>query len=378
MAPRNAAQRRDVEIEEDRDDEGFIEDKSNKTEKPDSDDVVESEDLDDEAGKDTKVRDQDDSKDLQDDEEDTRLAYDLEEQDDPQRGASRRQRRNRSRRQQIEQRDRVIAELAGQVASLKGVVDQMGASQLHLAASDVEARISQEQQRLITIDNAIEQAATENDGKTLAKAIRLRDEARDRLMQLGAARQRLVERGDAVADQPQNNGMQGQTPRQGAAGPDPAAVRYSETFMERHPWFDINGRDEDSLMVRAIDDALASEGYRPNTAMYWRELERRVKARGLGGDAGEYGEGDDMDDSDTQERRPPPRRNTGGMPPRAGRTGSRPAGANNFKLTAEMTEALDAEGLLDEKNLNDDQKKLRRKYVTTWRDRWAKEVTAKR
>ena len=291
--------------------------------------------------------------------EDARLAYDDEGSGGEERGG-RRARRNRAKRLRDEQNQRQIEALTNTVAQQQAALDRISRGQLGLAAGDIDGQIQTLQGHLEQIDTAIEAAISAGDGAKHRQAMRLRDEARDRIQQLGAERYRLA----AIAQQSQPAAAQPARPT--ATAPDPAAVRHSETFLRRHSWFDPDDpTHEDSQIVKAIDDALANEGYKPSTPLYWRELERRVAARGLG----KSGDDDVEDDrEDEVEERPLRRRTGGGIPPRARGSagGERPRSRNTLTLDPLMKEALDAEGLLEVKGLTDDQLKLRRKYVKTW------------
>lgn len=372
MAPRP----REREIEEDRsDDVVVVVDPKDKTMLADADTDVEDDGPDNAAARrqaeaDAARRPPRAAAVADEDEEDARLAYDDDEGED--RGVGgRRARRNRARRERDTQSAQQIAALTGRVQELQTHLESMSRGQLSLAAGDIDGQIQTEQGRLQTIDAALAKAVKEGDDVTFARANQLRDEARDRIAQLGAERYRLA----AVARQSPQPAATAQRPA-AAAAPDPVAVRHSETFMSRHDWFNPDDpADEDSQIVRAIDDALANEGYRPNTPLYWRELERRVAARGLGksGD-------DDVDDRDQdRDERPAPRRN-GGMPPRAGRgSGDRPAGGSRtLRLDDTMKEVLESEGLLEVKGLTEDQLKLRRKYVKSWDDGFKAEAARAR
>jgi hypothetical protein len=65
---------------------------------------------------------------------------------------------------------------------------------------------------------------------------------------------------------------------------DPLVVNYAKEWMEANPWYDPSGRDRDSATTKAIDAALASEGYDPKSRIYWEELTERVAAA-IGDDA---------------------------------------------------------------------------------------------
>lgn len=308
-------------------------------------------------------RRKDDAEDRED-EDDARLAYSDDEDDDyqPER-LSRRKRRNRARKERQRHDEATITALTQELANLRGHVDQVSRGQLGLAATELDGQIAQLQRDLDIIEAAQARAVKEGNDEEFTKARRLEREAVQKLNGLGVQRERLLH----FAKQQQPGG--GQPQRQPA--PDPQAKRYAERFMDRHDWFDPNdASDEDSNIVKSIDATLVNEGYDPGTKRFWVELERRAKARGLGDYGEDQEDGMDADrDDDRQERRErrPARRDA--LPPRSrGGSGRPSAGAGGFRLTPMMREALEAEGLDDEKNLSDDQRKYRSRLIKTWKD----------
>lgn len=110
-------------------------------------------------------------------------------------------------------------------------------------------------------DQVIAKAVAAGNGEDVIKAMRYRDEARAKIANLEPlTRQRPAE--------PQR-----------MPGVDPKVVEHAKDFMEDHPWYDTSGRDEDSAIVLAIDQALAREGRDPTTEDYWDELRTRVERR---------------------------------------------------------------------------------------------------
>lgn len=351
---------REREIEEDRDDE---QEENNKSLLDDSDiEGDEEDDGPDNAAARKAAREEEarkarrSSADDDDDEEDERLAHDDDEEDEP-RPRGRRARRNQARRLREQQSRQEIQALTGTVHELRQHLEQMSRSQLGLAAGDIDAQIGTLQGQLEGIEAAHAKAVSDGDGVGAAKAMRLAREAERRIDGLVFERRRLEQVARSASQPPQ----QRQVAQREA--PDPRAASFANKFLEDHEWFDPEDpSDEESMIVKAIDAALESEGYRSNTKQYWTELRRRVKARGLGGT--------DMDDDDDDDRDDPPRRrsNNGGLPPRSrSRSGGR-NGGGGFKLTQLMKDALEAEGLLEEKNLSEDQLKYRRRLVKKWKD----------
>lgn len=298
--------------------------------------------------------------------QDDRLAYDLENDAEagPQERDSRRKRRNRVRREAQIQSTAEIAALNQRVLQLSGMIDQMSKGQVGLAVGTLDEQIRGMQGRLQEIDAAMGRAVKEQDEDTYTRGLRLRDEARDRLQQLGYAKQRLITEANERRV-PENNGLQ-PNPQQGQPPPHPDAVRYSEQFLDDNPWFDPTAPrgDRDSLRAREIDVELSNEGYLPNKKAYWDEFNRRVRKENLGRD---FSEDENNMDDNRETQRPAPRSN--GLPPRSGRSnGRQDGGSQSFKLTQDMQDALDAEGLLDTKSLTKEQTDYRRRLVTKWRD----------
>jgi hypothetical protein len=371
---------REREVEEDRDDVRDVrDDVEDKTKKPstmldDSDlegeqdeglDNAEARREQESARKRAVARDDVDDRD-DEEEEDARLAYSDDEDDDyqPER-LSRRRRRNRARKQRSQADQATIVALTEELATMRGHIDQVSRGQLGLAASDLDGQISQLQGQLEVIEQAQARAVKEGNDEEWAKARRLEREATQRLAVLGAERSRLV----AFARQQQQ--PQGGGQRQPAS--NPAAARFAQRFMDRHDWFDpADAADEDSNLVKSIDATLVNEGYDPGTRRFWVELENRCRARRIG-HYGDNEENDDMRDDDERDERPerrqrPARRDA--LPPRSrgSNRGGGAGGAGGFRLTPLMREALEAEGLDDEKNLTDGQRKYRARLVKTWKD----------
>lgn len=59
-----------------------------------------------------------------------------------------------------------------------------------------------------------------------------------------------------------------------------AAVRqFALAFQKKNQWFNPKSADEDSLIAKAIDNAVARDGFDPSTPEFWEELEARLKRR---------------------------------------------------------------------------------------------------
>lgn len=60
---------------------------------------------------------------------------------------------------------------------------------------------------------------------------------------------------------------------------DPRLLNHAQQWLDGNKWYDPNGRDEDSRIMRVVDDGVKADGYDPTTKEYWDELTRRAKER---------------------------------------------------------------------------------------------------
>ena len=126
----------------------------------------------------------------------------------------------------------------------------------------IDQGIAAARQEAELADQVIAKAVKAGNGDDVIKAMRIREEANQRAQQLAFAKAASI---NAPAQKP-------------ATLPDDVA-EHAKDFMEDHPWYDAQGRDEASAVVLAIDGALAREGFDPKTEDYWDELRTRIEKR---------------------------------------------------------------------------------------------------
>ena len=342
--------------EDDWDDTGGKDKKAGKRAK--SDKTVDVEIDDDEAGDD------------EGEEDDARLAYDIdaEGRDSERDGPSRRQRRNRSRSIQRDRSQQEIAELRQRLEQMSGLVQQGITGQAQLAASTIDGRIQAAQQSVEMADELMAKAIAEGDGKAFSAIQKQRDEAVTALYGLRSARQRLE---ISLQQQPRQPAQQ--TPQQ-RGNPDLAAraEELGNRFLDRNQWFNPQGTDRDSRMARAIDDELAGEGYQPHTPAYWIQFETRCKEAGLGGQkqATRRRASADNDDVEEEEERPArqqqPARREPNLPPTGAVRTARGPGKPVFSLSRAQVALLEEEGLM-EPNLTAADMARKGRIITKWR-----------
>lgn len=200
--------------------------------------------------------------------EDERTASTAEEDDNGDERDAIRERRRLEKLERKERRDQAIKR------------DKLELDFLRKRNDDLERRVTAQEQRahqadLGTYDSQIASAAKEaemaerviakaveaGNGKDVAQAMRYRDQAMQKVQQLQFAKQQ------AAQQRPQVQQL------------DDMTMHYANEFIKENPWYDSQGRDEDSAIVIAIDQSLAKDGYNPQSEEYWDELRKRAARR---------------------------------------------------------------------------------------------------
>jgi len=202
-----------------------------------------------------------------DDEDDDRIKADEDSGSDSEREAI----RERRRLEKVERRDRkdkAITRDKTELDFLRKRNDElerrMGAQEQRAHQSDlqnIDAHIRRAQEEAQMSDRVIAKAVESSNGTDVAQALRYRDQALAKLNQLNAIKTQ------ATQVQPKTQQV------------DEATLSHAREFMADHPWYDINGRDEESAIVLAIDQSLNKDGYDSKSDEYWTELKRRAARR---------------------------------------------------------------------------------------------------
>ena len=225
------------------------------------------------------------------DEGDARLA---ESQDDSEDDISP-NRRRRLKRREIRKRAKDHAErelhfLREQNNELMRRVSAVEGHALSTNAQTLDQRMQEALRDAQQAEQIMARAVEAGNGDDMATALRLRDEANRRAWELSQSKQQVEQVRKQVAN----------------PGPDPRVRSLAQEWLTANPWYDANGRDEDSRITKAIDDGLVAQGYDPKTPDYWHELTRRVSTRLNGAAAQEA----DAPEPANARRRAPPTGNT--------------------------------------------------------------------
>jgi hypothetical protein len=182
----------------------------------------------------------------------------------------------------------------------------------------LDKAIEDEQLRLEYAKRKMQEATEGSDGRAFTQAQELWYETRRKLEAMHDIKTKAV-----------------QSANQEPGVPNPRLVRLANDWMERNPWYDPNGSDEDSQIAKVVDSRLAAEGWDPATEEYWEEFDKRLHSRL----PNRY-----TSDHDEQPRRKPRSVVTGS----SRESGGSRQGANTFVLEPEQVRAMKDAGLWDD------------------------------
>jgi len=131
---------------------------------------------------------------------------------------------------------------------------EMGNLDQHLAVAQKELNLA---------DQVIAKGVDNQSGEDVQKALAYRDQAQKKIAQLERQKQ-------------QANAQMQQQPQTQV---DDRVIARAQEFIDENPWYDVNGGNEESSIVNAIDANLAKEGFDPATEEYWEELTERAARR---------------------------------------------------------------------------------------------------
>lgn len=129
--------------------------------------------------------------------------------------------------------------------------------------SQFDAQILSAQKEAEMAERVIAKAVAAGNGEDVTQAMRYRDQALQKAQQLAFAKQQAAQQKPA----PRNDNM------------DDRTMLLAKEFLDENKWYDPQGRDEESAIVLAIDQAMHREGFKPDTEEYWDELRDRAARR---------------------------------------------------------------------------------------------------
>lgn len=203
--------------------------------------------------------------------EDERVASDSGDSVDDEREAIRQRRRlerqeRKERRQESISRDKLELDfLRKRNDELERRVSAQEQRAFSWDINNIDAHINKAQQEIEMAERVIAKAVAAGNGEDVTQAMRYRDQAFAAVQQLTAQKAQATQR--QISQAPAGNTI------------DDVTLSYAKQFIEENPWYDPQGRDEDSAIVLAIDQSLTKDGFRSDTDEYWDELRRRAQRR---------------------------------------------------------------------------------------------------
>jgi hypothetical protein len=179
----------------------------------------------------------------------------------PEEKRAQRQNRKFRRRAAIEHKERELAFLRAENEEFKRRLQSVEQQTTQFNLSAMDQRLNETSNELETVNRIIAKAIEQGQGEDVAKALSIRDQLMERQRQLAEAKRQTESK---PAEKPVK---------------DPRIAAYAKEWISENSWYDPSGRDEDSAIVKVIDQRLAQEGYNPASEEYWIELNNRVAKR---------------------------------------------------------------------------------------------------
>jgi hypothetical protein len=126
-----------------------------------------------------------------------------------------------------------------------------------------DAEIARAREEAEMAEKVIAKAVAAGNGEDVAQALKYRDAALQRAQQFAWQKQQAAQQPPVAQQQSM----------------DDVTMAYAKEFLQENPWYDSQGRDEESAIVIAVDQGLGKDGYDPRTPEYWQELRRRAARR---------------------------------------------------------------------------------------------------
>lgn len=278
------------------------------------------------------VQESDDSDSDDDYQEDARLSEE-DSEDDEEKGSKRQltpeekraQRQNRKfrRRAAIEHKERELAFLRAENEEFKRRLLSVEKQTTQFSLSAVDQKLNEALNEAQLAERIMAKAIEQGQGEDVTKALQIRDQALERARQLRSVKE------------------EAEKPRQPAKPQkDPRVAAYAQEWVKSNDWYDPSGKDEDSAIVKVIDQRLAAEGFNPATEDYWVELDNRVAKRL----PHRYGE-------DTPMEKAKPAMKRGGPPVGGKREYAAPSTRKEVYISPERKQALLDAGVWDNPEL---------------------------
>jgi hypothetical protein len=210
--------------------------------------------------------------------------------------------------------------------------------------AEIDSRLNYLNQQIELAEQVHAKAVSESNGEDATKALQIRDQIREQVRAVKALREKLDAPPQAERAPPVSEAKE-------------RVAAFAKVFMSRVKWYDPSGKDDDSAMVLALDNGVVRDGYDPSTPDYWRELEKRVRAKmpqKFKAAAAEPNDDDEDDEDEVPSQPVNAKKPAGGPKLPSNSTGS--GNGNTVYISRERKQAMIDAGVWDDPV-------LRKKYV---------------
>ena len=213
---------------------------------------------------DKKVAEKDEDED-EDAGEDKRLSDENEDREELRRKRREEKSERAARRKQAIERDKLeLNFLRQRNEELEKRVTAVESRTARTEAASLDERIQEAVAEARAAERIMAKAIEAGAGEDVTKALAIRDEAVRKAQQLTAFKQQAAMQAKAAQKTQQM---------------DQDVAIMAQKWIEKNSWYNPKGKDEDSRIVRAIDQGLLEDGFNPKTEEYWRELDKRISKR---------------------------------------------------------------------------------------------------
>lgn len=210
------------------------------------------------------------------------------------------------------------AELADRLAAVERKTSGAELARVDKAIEDANVQVEYAKMKM-------KEAVNGRDGDALAKAQEMWYESKRKLESLESIKT--------------NATKQMTQPQQNIQTPDPMVQRMAADWMEANPWYDPQGRNEESQIAQILDKKLTEEGFDPTTEDYWDELDIRMQKYLPQKSNSSYNQ------SNVQQKRPR------SVMTSSGRETMATTKANEFRISPDRVAAMKEAGLWDNPQL---------------------------
>jgi hypothetical protein len=161
---------------------------------------------------------------------------------------------NREREIQLQQLRRQNEEMTQRMAELERKSQYSELNQLDKQIEDENLRVEYAKMK-------ISEAAAAGDGDAMVQAQEMLYDSKQKLSSLSGVKNQYVK--------------QSQAPKREKI--DPRMQMQATKWIERNNWYRPDLTDTDSRIAKSVDEELVKEGWNPNEADYWDELDSRLQ-----------------------------------------------------------------------------------------------------